>query len=464
MQRKHLLLPLSLVVALVASGLRCAALGVRDVHLWEASSVLMASRPVSELWLALSYDVHPPLFFLVARFWLTLFGASPASLRVFGAICSAAVAVTAAAMAWHLAGGGHRRRLLSAAAAGLYTATSPAAVLSIGLFRMYGLLAAASLLLFWHAINTQNRCRGGRLFALVALGSILGYLHYVGMLLCIGLLCSLVATPNSAPRRLALVLRLGCLWAAAFGPWAVTAARQTQAYWSASPTTETFVAIAQSVCYWGTGVAHAPRALAILVAGSGVLGLVAVFGRSGRAVLLLAGACASALLLCGCAFLLQPVMANARFWAPMAILAVVGTSAAAARWSPAAQATWLVALVGAQSISLLFNPPTLDLLSPRCREVLDELQALRGRITLVAPPPEAVMLEYHRRLRAMENVEIWCLTEVELGRHEPQRAALPFARWIRWDELERLPAPIYIARDGRLIVWKANTVRYLPTP
>ncbi len=80
------------LVAFVALGLRLFQLG--EWSLWhdEALSILLAQQPINELIAITAADVHPPLYFLLLKPFLT-FGQIEYSARILSVLCSAGVVV-----------------------------------------------------------------------------------------------------------------------------------------------------------------------------------------------------------------------------------------------------------------------------------------------------------------------------------------------------------------------------------
>jgi len=448
------LIAVAVVSGLLAFVARLVILGTGRVNIWEATSVLFAFQSPRELLRSLAYDVHPPLFFLIGAIWVKLFGAAPLSLRLFGGVCSGLLAATAAATSWYLSEAGEDRRVLSALTAGLYAALSPAAVASTGLFRMYGLTALVALLLFWCAVVVVKRPSRGGLIGIAVLGATLGYLHYVGVMLCVALLCAWLWTaPARAKTRWRVAAAIAFAWTIFWAPWAFTVARQTAGYYEAAPATDTLVAVAQSLCYWLIGFREAPATLAVPATLLAAVLFLVLIRRAGPSRLVLGGAAVGAVLLTTSALLLQPIVTDPRFWGPIMLLAVVGTTATLAKRAFGLQLVASGILLATQLLGLLHTPPQLEWVGAR-RKLLVMQFASRGvPVTLVARPAEAVMLEYHRRLRGSDNVRIFCLTEMAASRHEPQRAALPRDSWVTYDDIQTLEPPIYLVQSGRALPW-----------
>lgn len=76
------------IIAL-GSAVRLGALGAKSIWLDEAFSIWMASHPLPELidWLV-RIDQHPPLYYVLLRGWITLFGEGQAAVRLLSALGS----------------------------------------------------------------------------------------------------------------------------------------------------------------------------------------------------------------------------------------------------------------------------------------------------------------------------------------------------------------------------------------
>lgn len=87
--RPHRLLVL--LVLLGGAALRLIALDAKPLWLDEAFSLWMASHPLPNLldWL-IEIDQHPPLYYLLLRGWISLWGDSPGALRLLSAFSSIA--------------------------------------------------------------------------------------------------------------------------------------------------------------------------------------------------------------------------------------------------------------------------------------------------------------------------------------------------------------------------------------
>ncbi|UPT74224.1 MAG: glycosyltransferase family 39 protein [Elusimicrobiota bacterium] len=74
-----------------AAGLRFLFLGAKSLWFDEASTVLLATRPLSELpGLLIANEANPPLYYGLMHFWLKLFADPRLGLRAFSALCGAA--------------------------------------------------------------------------------------------------------------------------------------------------------------------------------------------------------------------------------------------------------------------------------------------------------------------------------------------------------------------------------------
>ena len=131
------------------------AMALRFYHLtsaaiWgdEGSSLLLSEYALSDLWFHAAHDVHPPLYFLLLRGWIELFGDSIGSIRSMSAIPG----VIAVGLGVWLTRQLSTRR--AAVLAGILLALLPTAVRYSQEVRMYSLLGvwllgATLVLVYW---------------------------------------------------------------------------------------------------------------------------------------------------------------------------------------------------------------------------------------------------------------------------------------------------------------------------
>lgn len=170
--------PLSLwLVVLAAFGLRIYGLGAQSLWYDEAFSVILARAELPTALRMLSADFHPPLYYLVLRAGIALFGSSEFAVRFVSLVPS----LTMAPLIWALA-----RRLFDRTtgwlAAGL-VCLSPLLVWYAGEARMYSQAAALGLASTYALVRAQDKgpARWWATFAACALGAI--YSHYSALYL-----------------------------------------------------------------------------------------------------------------------------------------------------------------------------------------------------------------------------------------------------------------------------------------
>ena len=156
------------------------AMALRFYHLtsaaiWgdEGSSLLLSEYAVTDLWFHAAHDVHPPLYFLLLRGWIDVFGDSIGSIRSMSAIPGAVVVGLGMWLTQQLSG--RRAALL----AGILLALLPTAVRYSQEVRMYALLGvwllgATLALVYWMRQPERTRY----LAAYVLLMSAGFYTHY----------------------------------------------------------------------------------------------------------------------------------------------------------------------------------------------------------------------------------------------------------------------------------------------
>lgn len=126
-------------ITLLAIGLRLWRIDATSLWMDEAWSVWIANRPFAGvLALVRQADVHPPLYYILLRAWMSVFGSSPAAVRSLSVVLSSAAIPIVFVIA---------RRILprrAALAAALLTAVSPFQVHYGRETRMYALLFLAA--------------------------------------------------------------------------------------------------------------------------------------------------------------------------------------------------------------------------------------------------------------------------------------------------------------------------------
>lgn len=156
------------------------AIALRFYHLtsaaiWgdEGSSLLLSEYAATDLWFHAAHDVHPPLYFLLLRGWIEVFGDSIGSIRSMSAIPGAVVVGLGIWLTQQLS----TRR--AAVLAGILLALLPTAVRYSQEVRMYSLLGvwllgATLALVYWMRQPERTRY----LAAYVVLMSAGFYTHY----------------------------------------------------------------------------------------------------------------------------------------------------------------------------------------------------------------------------------------------------------------------------------------------
>ncbi|MBV4460983.1 glycosyltransferase family 39 protein [Pseudomonas sp. COR58] len=167
--RRNSLIP----ILLLAAAVRFYDLTAEAIWGDEGSSVLLARYPLSEIWRHAAFDVHPPLYFMLLRGWIGLFGDGIFALRCFSALPGIATVGLGMWLVDRLA----TRR--AAVIAGVLLALLPTAVRYSQDVRMYALLgllllAANLALVYW--VRRPQRHRYLVVYALL-MGAAL-YTHY----------------------------------------------------------------------------------------------------------------------------------------------------------------------------------------------------------------------------------------------------------------------------------------------
>ncbi|MEX5511099.1 glycosyltransferase family 39 protein [Pseudomonas paralactis] len=156
------------------------AMALRFYHLtsaaiWgdEGSSLLLSEYALADLWFHAAHDVHPPLYFLLLRGWIEVFGDSIGSIRSLSAIPGVAVVGLGIWLTRQLS----TRR--AAVLAGILLALLPTAVRYSQEVRMYSLLGVCLLgatlaLVYW--VRQPERARYLAVYVLLMSAGF--YTHY----------------------------------------------------------------------------------------------------------------------------------------------------------------------------------------------------------------------------------------------------------------------------------------------
>ncbi|MHB0875308.1 MAG: glycosyltransferase family 39 protein, partial [Anaerolineae bacterium] len=158
-----------------------AGLGFQPLWWDEGWSLYFASLSPGQMLAATAVDIHPPLYYLLLRAWVLVFGFSPTSARSLSLVCGLVLVAGVYALGLRLGG----RRL--ALAASLLAAISPLQAFYSQEARMYALLAGLSVL-SWVALLSLGDARHGRRWAIVyvAVTAAALYTEYYAALLWAG--------------------------------------------------------------------------------------------------------------------------------------------------------------------------------------------------------------------------------------------------------------------------------------
>lgn len=354
-----------LVVGLLAISVSVARSGVPGLWRDEVATLVMASRPLDELWRSLgSIDAVHGAYYLTIKAWLSMIGlGSPASLRLPSAICVGVAAALVVALGRRLAS------LWAGVLAGLIFLALPR-VTWMGAEARSAALATALIalgVLAWIvalARSSVSRHKGEALcwaaFALAAGASVTVFIYSALALLAL----PLAMLVDRAPRR-AWIWFLGAagLGALVAAPVLLRVpAQQGQVGWIQRPTLEALAELPRDVWFPGDDYLIV---VAWLVVGMAVTGLWLALGKAARTdpagareglgavgsgVLLLGWTLLPVVMLVGYSFVGTP-MYVARYLAitapGLALSLGMGLAGVRPRWA-GAMATLLIVALGAQ--------------------------------------------------------------------------------------------------------------------
>jgi mannosyltransferase len=216
-----------ILLLIFAAGMRFYRL--ESAALWydEGFSVVMSTHSGPGIWSIAASDLHPPLYYLILKGWVGVFGSGLFALRALS-VCAGLITVVL--VVWLTALVANQR---AAFLAGISLAMLPLAVRYSQEVRMYALLGfwltgAMIALVFW--VKTPRRHAYLAAYALFIVAGL--YTHYFAILGVIAHWLYLLTLPRSAnDQRLRLVLQPGW-WTAngvaalLFVPWLPTLAEQ----------------------------------------------------------------------------------------------------------------------------------------------------------------------------------------------------------------------------------------------
>lgn len=207
---------------LAGAALRLLLLDAKSLWFDEASTLLLAGRPLSELTgLLVSNEVNPPLYYAAMRVWLKAFADPRAGLRLFSALCGIGSLFAFRALAERLLPERARPPALWLAALSSFWIH----IAQDG--RAYSLLLLVSLLSMRTAVELGGEKPRARLWAAYAALAALGlYTHYYFAILLAGHAAWLARRTKD---RLAFVLAHAAA-ALAYAPWLPALAAQARAH------------------------------------------------------------------------------------------------------------------------------------------------------------------------------------------------------------------------------------------
>ena len=189
----------------------------------EGYSILLAQQPVGELIALTSVDAHPPLYYLLLKAWITVFGLSDISLRASSALCGALAIVAVALLL---------RKLFTAKVA---IATLPFLVLAPFMLRydyeirMYALVLLIGVVATYALVKARESSRTAWWVVYGALVAIGMYTLYMSVVFWLAHLTWLLMQDKFEPfkkmiRRPYILSYIGAF--AAFAPWVPTVVMQ----------------------------------------------------------------------------------------------------------------------------------------------------------------------------------------------------------------------------------------------
>ncbi len=155
-------------ILLVAFTLRLWHLGTNELWFDETASTFIANKPLDELirYTAQAQREHPPFYYVLLHFWISLTGESEFTIRFLSVIFSMLFTTTLARLAYRL--NGKKFALITLA----FAAIAPFSILYAQEARMYSLVMWLASVLIWSTEGILNSRKGA--FPLFLLTSIIG--------------------------------------------------------------------------------------------------------------------------------------------------------------------------------------------------------------------------------------------------------------------------------------------------
>jgi len=213
---------LPLVLLLVfAAALRLYKIDAQSLWYDEGNSARIAERSVALIIAGAAGDIHPPLYYLLLKFWREVFGGNEAALRALSAACGVLTVLLVQRTARLLAGE------RAAWAAAIFAAAAPMAVYYGQEARMYALLALWAAASSWALFHLLRAPRVGWTAAL-ALATAAGlWTHYAYPFVMVAQGLGVLLRLRQAGRRALVQYVIANVVAlAVFAPWAPIAAAQ----------------------------------------------------------------------------------------------------------------------------------------------------------------------------------------------------------------------------------------------
>ena len=197
----------------VAMLVRFHALERQSIWYDEANGIRIAMQPLRALFVELTADASPPLYYLILHLWTAWLGQHEFAVRALSALAGTAFIPLLYLAARRLFG---QRTAWTAA---VLAAVNPFHVYYSQEARMYSLLAAAALLALWTGFQATRTTRWRDWSAFALSCALCAYTHNYGLFVALGAACGALTL---AWRRPATQLRLGLacgLAAVLYLPW-----------------------------------------------------------------------------------------------------------------------------------------------------------------------------------------------------------------------------------------------------
>lgn len=187
-----------IVFTLVGFGLRTQRLDFQPLWGDEGWSFYFAGQPVAELLALTAVDIHPPLYYLLLKGWLSLAGIGPEAARFLSVVWGTLLIPVAGVLGHRLVD--RRVGVASGVASAAVVSLMPLAIYYAQEVRMYGLVTLLGALATYCLLRAESE-RGWWIAYILTATAALYTMYYAGFLIAAHGLVLFIRWLNQSPRR-----------------------------------------------------------------------------------------------------------------------------------------------------------------------------------------------------------------------------------------------------------------------